>query len=115
MSRRDGDADLWDTGVQIERTSLAWLRTILAFVVAAMVLIRLMAGRLSGLVVVSCGVIVMVAVLFGVLSWRRYLTSHRRLHLHSPLPDGMLPLAAASAALTVESTALTYILAERLP
>jgi uncharacterized membrane protein YidH (DUF202 family) len=75
-----------DPGLQPERTELAWQRTMISFVAAALLLTR-WAGQLGGLVVS------MVA-LAGVGAGYLLLQAHRRTRLIAPtFPDRAVPVA----------------------
>ncbi len=103
---RDGEADErgarpFDVGLQPERTALAWRRTALALVVAAVVGIRVLPTLLGAWAVVPAGAGVVLAVVVLVASHRRYREQHVRLTTADSdriaLPDGALPALVAAA------------------
>lgn len=77
----DGRSDLhpFDIGLQPERTALAWRRTALALVIAAIVGVRVLPGLLDpwALIPAGSGIILAVTVLHA--SHRRYGVQHQRL------------------------------------
>lgn len=90
---------VWDRGLQLERTALAWQRTALATAVAALAVVRLAAGRpfLPGLIVASAALVVAaVTVVHARLGYRRalgQLTAARPLASLSPAPLASLAVA----------------------
>ncbi len=101
----------FDPGAQNERTSLAWTRTGLAVLMAAVLAARLTAGRLGGLAVVVGALAVPAGLAVLVLAVRRYQAAHRALHGGGPLPDGRLPALIAAAVLLVGVLEVAYALA----
>ncbi|PZF57862.1 DUF202 domain-containing protein [Curtobacterium sp. MCSS17_008] len=108
---------LFDPGLQPERTALAWRRTALALVVAALVAVRILPEVLGAWAVLPAGLGLVAAVAVLVAAHRRHRVVHRTL-LRSdtdrvPLPSGRLPLAvtvlavagAVAAAAVVVTTA----------
>ncbi|MCI2416713.1 DUF202 domain-containing protein [Saccharopolyspora sp. K220] len=101
---------LWDPGLQIERTTLAWLRTTLAFVVGLLVLLRLI-GHESTVAAAICAVLTLpLGITVSWLVWRRHLHSERRLHTRKPLPGGALPAAVTTLSVLVGCSGLIYVL-----
>lgn len=100
----------WDTGLQIERTTLAWLRTALAFVVGLLVLLRLIAYHSLLAAVVSAIMLLPLALGITGLSWRRHLRGERQLHAARPVPSGRQPAAVTLLAILAGVTALLYTL-----
>jgi uncharacterized membrane protein YidH (DUF202 family) len=100
----------FDSGLQPERTLLAWRRTALALALASGIAIRLTVGTFGSLAVAvgTCGLVC--AVVAYISATLRY----RRVHLHL-LRHGDLPLGAASilltsiAALIVGLSGLMYV------
>ncbi|MGW1677684.1 DUF202 domain-containing protein [Saccharopolyspora sp. NPDC002376] len=100
----------WDPGLQIERTTLAWLRTTLAFIVGTLVLLRLLAHEnvLTALIFTVLTLPLGLAITW--LVWRRHLTSEQRLHARIPLPGGALPAAMTALAGLAGCSGLAYVL-----
>ncbi|QIZ34482.1 DUF202 domain-containing protein [Saccharopolyspora sp. ASAGF58] len=100
----------WDPGLQIERTTLAWLRTVLTFVVGMLVLLRLIAHE-STLAAAVCGALTLpLGAAISWLAWRRHLRTERGLHAETPLPGGALPAAAAALSVLAGCSGLIYVL-----
>lgn len=93
----------FDVGLQPERTALAWRRTALALVVAAVVGIRVLPIMLGewAIIPAGAGIALAVAILFA--SHHRYHTQHQRLTTATTdriaLPDGTLLALVASTTL----------------
>ncbi|MGP4020420.1 DUF202 domain-containing protein [Saccharopolyspora sp. 5N708] len=100
----------WDPGLQIERTTLAWLRTTLAFVVGMLVLLRLI-GHVSTVAAAICAVLTLpLGITVSWLVWRRHLHSERKLRTRQPLPGGALPAAVAALSVLAGCSGLIYVL-----
>ncbi len=99
------------SGLQVERTSLAWWRTALAFVVGVLLLVRLVVRDSPVLAITCAGLLVPVAVSIGWLAWRRYRSGSRSMHQELPLPGGMLPAAVTALAVVAGTTGIVYVLA----
>ncbi|MDA3626510.1 DUF202 domain-containing protein [Saccharopolyspora oryzae] len=100
----------WDPGLQIERTTLAWLRTTLAFIVGMLVLLRLVGHENLVAALIFAVLALPLGLAITWLVWRRHLTSERRLHARAPLPGGALPAAMTALAVLAGCTGLAYIL-----
>ncbi|MFR9729553.1 DUF202 domain-containing protein [Saccharopolyspora sp. MS10] len=100
----------WDPGLQIERTTLAWLRTGLTFVVGLMVLLRLLVHRSAVAAAVCAAVAIPLAVTITVLTWRRHRQAERCLRAEAPLPDGVLQAALTGLAVVAGGIAALYVL-----
>jgi putative membrane protein len=103
---------VFDLGAQLERTSLAWMRTALALAAVGALLGR-SAVRVStpaaGLAVAAA--VAGTGLLFGVSAARSYGRRHAALHAGRP-PTPPVPLAWLSSALTLTATAaLAVVLA----
>lgn len=85
----------FDVGLQPERTALAWRRTALALIVAAVVGIRVLPALLGPWALIPAGAGIVIAVGVLVASHRRYRVQHERLTRAAtariPLLDGTLP------------------------
>ncbi|SFT33658.1 Uncharacterized membrane protein YidH, DUF202 family [Actinopolyspora lacussalsi subsp. righensis] len=97
-----------DPGLQIERTTLAWLRTGLSFAVGSLVLTRFIA-QTRPLVALGCVLALLpVAVLVGVLAVRRYRADSALPQHRQPLADGALPAGVALLAVLVGAVGMVY-------
>lgn len=94
----------------VERTTLAWLRTTLAFMVGAVIMTRLLANRNAALAIVHAVLAFPLAVAVTWSSWRRTQHSRRSLQGRASLPDGVLPVAVGLLAVVVGTAGLTYVL-----
>ena len=107
----------FDPGLQPERTALAWRRTALALVVAAVVGIRVLPSLLGVWAIVPAGAGLILAVVVLVASHRRYREQHGRLTAADSdriaLPDGRLPalVAATTLAASVACAVVVVVLA----
>jgi uncharacterized membrane protein YidH (DUF202 family) len=89
----------WDRGLQVERTALAWVRTLLSLVVVALIAFRFAARHSPTLAIGLLTVVLVLGLTAGLLAWRRYRTSDEHLTEGTPLPGG--GLAAIMTAITV--------------
>lgn len=110
---------LFDAGLQPERTALAWRRTALALVVAALVAVRILPELLGawGVLLAGLGLVASVAVL--VAAHRRHGIVHRTLtgsdSDRGPLPSGWLPLAVAALVIASGVAAAVIVVVEHRP
>lgn len=80
---------VWDRGLQLERTSLAWTRSALAMLAAGALVVRLLATRDQPAVALSCAaVLVVMAAAVLLLAARRYRHADAALREGGLLPDG---------------------------
>ena len=93
----DQGRQVFDRGLQPERTALAWRRTGLAITVAALVAVRILPEVLGLWAIVPAGLGLVAAVAVLVAAHRRHQVVHRTLvdadTDRVPLPSGALPLA----------------------
>ncbi|MDA3643197.1 DUF202 domain-containing protein [Saccharopolyspora indica] len=107
VHRPDGP---WDPGLQIERTTLAWLRTTLAFIIGLLVLLRML-GHVSALAALICAALALpLGLATGWLLWRRHLDGERRLRDRAPLPGGALPAAVSALAVLAGCSGLAFVI-----
>jgi uncharacterized membrane protein YidH (DUF202 family) len=107
-----GGGQVWSTGLQLERTSLAWRRLALALLALSLALPRLgwqVMGpwTLAPACVVAAGAITLLAT-----SHRRYLSAHRALTAGTdrPLPDGRLIMTTVLSAAVLAAVALLILI-----
>ena len=97
--------ELFDPGLQPERTELAWQRTALAFAIASLISLRMLPDVLGSAAWIALGAFgVAVAGVVWWSGWRRYGAVTRALLSPagaSALPDGRLILAAAIFAIAI--------------
>ncbi len=97
-------------GLAAERTSLAWLRTTLSFVVSTLVLLRLLSHR-SPLLTAACAACTLP--LAAAVTWyalRRHQHHERAARTDHPLPDGKLPAAITALAMLLGTTGCLYVI-----
>ena len=113
MNEPSAPDELFDPGLQPERTALAWLRTALVITVGSLVGLRVLPHYWGavGLVLAGAGALSSMALI--ALAGRRYRSTHRRLTGVSgpvPVPDGLLPALLALLSLTVAIVAAVLVL-----
>ena len=112
-SRGSDPAEIWDEGLQNERTSLAWTRCILSGFGCALLLARLAANTnwiLGAGIALAAIALALVAVR---VSARRYRQAASALSAGDPLPDGTLPAIIVLLVLLTGLAAVVLILVQR--
>ncbi|MDO5683047.1 MAG: DUF202 domain-containing protein [Propionibacteriaceae bacterium] len=102
--------EVWDAGLQLERTRLAWQRTSLAMMSAGLIIARIVGHHEIGLGVVIAAAVVIIAGATGVASTRRYRRTNRHLHDDAPLTGGVVHLLMTLAFLVVAAGGVTFTL-----
>jgi uncharacterized membrane protein YidH (DUF202 family) len=103
--------EVWDAGLQPERTSLAWQRTALALLGVGLLIPKLAWAVLDVWTLVPAGLVVAVAVSVLVAGHRRYRATHEVLSTgDGRLRDGRLPLLVALTALVIAVLALGLLI-----
>lgn len=102
--RDDAPGEVFDPGLQPERTLLAWRRTCLAFVVVSLIGMRFTLPVLGGVAVLAGILGAGLAVLAYVLAATGYRSAHRSLHEHGGMTRGGFPMLAATAAVLTVGT-----------
>ena len=107
------DADrVFDDGLQLERTTLSWQRTLLALVVASLAAARGLQPLLGDASWLIAGLGVAAGLVGSILARRRYVAAHRHLK-DDPvsLPGGAMLLAgAAVGTLGIGLAALAFVI-----
>lgn len=108
-SRDDEPIGHWDPGLQNERTTLAWRRTIASSYGASLLLGRILLDRAPALAVAlaACSTVLLAAV--GARAALRYRTADARLRQSQHLPDAKLSLVAAALTFVVGLMALATV------
>ena len=105
-------SEVWDPGVQNERTSLAWTRSILSCFGCALLLARLAADTswIVGAVIALAALALALAAVR--VSARRYRQAASALAAGQPLPDGTLPAVIVALVVLIGVAAVVFIVAE---
>lgn len=101
----------FDPGLQNERTSLAWRRTSLALLTAALVVARVVVDSAPALAVGLAAVAVPAALVTSRLSDARHAQAEHALRGGRHLPDGRLPALLTGVTLLVGAVEMAYLLA----
>lgn len=103
---------LWDSGLQPERTSLAWLRVALSLFGLSLAVPKLAWSVMGAWSVLLTAIVAGVALVIMTSARHRYAALYRGLRdERADLPQGRLPLATAFAALVLAAVALAIVLA----
>jgi uncharacterized membrane protein YidH (DUF202 family) len=102
---------VWDPGLQPERTSLAWQRTALALLGVGLLVPRVAWATLGAWSLVPSGLVVAAAVAVLAAGFRRYRAAHRALTTGGTLHDGRLALLVTLTALVIGALALGLLVA----
>ncbi|MDQ4214348.1 DUF202 domain-containing protein [Microbacterium capsulatum] len=108
------ESEIFDKGMQPERTALAWRRTALALLIGAIAAVRILPELLGEWALIPAGAGAAVAV--GIMVWahRRHVTVHRTLttagHDRVALPSGALPLTMTLFVVAAGFAALSAVL-----
>jgi uncharacterized membrane protein YidH (DUF202 family) len=93
--------EVWDDGLQNERTALAWSRSVLSCLGCGALLARLFADRYPAAAAVLLAGELVLAASLSYLWRRRYHSAAKALHAGHHLPDGVLvALVSATVAAT---------------
>lgn len=109
MTEDTGREPATDRGLQPERTALAWLRTAMSVLVAALVLVRVAGQRNAVLAAASAVLALPLSAMVAVLAWRRFVRAKRRFQGGGQLPDGLLPAALTVLAALMGVVAIGYV------
>jgi uncharacterized membrane protein YidH (DUF202 family) len=100
----------WDPGLQNERTALAWIRSSLALLGAALIVVRVAATTTPALAVILAVASLLLAGYSLASAAHRYRRVNRLLGTGTPLPDGQLPAVLATYTAVIGGGALTFVL-----
>jgi putative membrane protein len=107
--------EVWDAGLQPERTSLAWQRTALTLLGVGLLIPKLAWAVLDLWTLVPAGLVVAVAIFVLVAGHQRYRATHEVLTTgDGHLRDGRLPLLVAVTALVIAVLALGLLIASAI-
>ena len=109
--RQAGHRRLWDAGAQNERTALAWTRSTLALVGAALIVARIAFGPYPALGLSLAAGALILGTWVLLTARKRYRGAASSLSTNRPLPDARLP--AAICLLTVLIGIVGVVLALR--
>lgn len=106
-------SDLFDPGLQPERTELAWRRTALAIAVGSLVALRLLPAVLGHIAWIAPGVFGLItAGMLWLAARRRYARVSAATvggGAHAALPDGRLPLTLAALATAIGGVCVAVV------
>lgn len=105
--------EVWDSGLQPERTRLAWQRTSLALISAGLIVARIVGHHDPGSGIAIAAAVTILAGATGVLSTQRYRRNNRRLSAEQPLPGGVVNLLMTGAFLVIAFGGLVFVLVGR--
>ncbi len=106
-------ASVFDTGLQLERTTLAWQRTLLALAVASLAVGRGLETAVGPASWVAAGVGLAITLTLFLIVRQRYVSAHRHLTLtdRSSLPhDARLIVVCAALGFVAGIAALAFVL-----
>lgn len=90
---------VFDHGLQVERTALAWRRTALAIAVAGGISARLVTESWGVSALIFTAIVLAGSVAVQRFAIGRYRRNHHRLHAEGRVVDAGIPVALVSAAL----------------
>jgi uncharacterized membrane protein YidH (DUF202 family) len=109
VSARPARLPPWDPGLQLERTTLAWRRTVLSGYGASLLIGRLLLDRSPVTAVAMAACTTVLVAVIGARAALRHRTADARLRRDEELPDARLYVAVAGLILLVGVMALTTV------
>ena len=101
----------WDSGLQNERTGLAWQRTMLAGLMCNLLVARLLAEILLPLAIVTGLASLLGTAALGWVAIRRFRYNDDALHASRPIGDGRTPALISGVAALSALGALVFAVA----
>jgi uncharacterized membrane protein YidH (DUF202 family) len=102
----------WDSGLQNERTALAWQRTMLSGLGISLLVARFVAS-LSLALAIAVGVAALLGTAgLGWIAILRFRATHEALHAERPVGDGQAPLLISILTMMTGVGAFLYVLTE---
>jgi len=114
LPRPTSSEGLWDSGLQPERTRLAWRRTTLAIAVGALVALRVAPQVLGVAGLVAAASLAAFHAVVLVTAHRRSRATERALRSGGPLPGALPLLAVAVSVAALGAVAAAGVVALRL-
>ena len=105
---------VWDKGLQPERTALSWRRLSLVFLGVALVLPRVLWQLAGAWSLIGTGLLALLAVVLYTAGERRYGRTHRSLVGSTPMPDARILVVTAAAVFVLGLLALAAVAAGRV-